>query len=166
MRGISAVRVAEIPRLRLGMTRSTGLMLVPVAAMHVVACYGAEKVRRYRCLGLRQFLLARLFDRTHLDHETQGAAGQGMVAVKHRDRVGEVGYGVDAAILWLTRHTFDLHADRDRGAESHARDQVQQTGIVIAEGIVRLEPQRGLEAGLLSLECALNDRKNIVGTVQ
>src|SRR6185436_5472670 len=68
----------------------SGLMLVPVAAVHIVAGHGAEKVRRERCFGLRQFLLARVLDRTHLDHETQRTPGERMIAVQHRDRVGEV----------------------------------------------------------------------------
>ncbi|KPD15418.1 hypothetical protein ADM96_33045 [Burkholderia sp. ST111] len=123
---------------------------------------------------MRVFVLDFVFrSRTHVldgQRETQRHAGERMVAVEHDFVFRHVGHHVDERIEILIaffRRAFELHADFERFREAIARLDLHEIGIVLAERVLRLELDLGLEAGLVAVELFLDlGERAIIAAVQ
>ncbi len=93
----------------------------------------------------------------HLDDpavEAQRLAGPGVVAVEHDLAVGDVGDGEDAAAAVLVGAgvRLELHPDLDFGGKAVGGLDLDEFGVVVAEGVGGLEADRDRVAGLLVVE--------------
>ncbi|ESJ24120.1 hypothetical protein B551_0206175 [Cupriavidus sp. HPC(L)] len=120
-------------------------------------------------VAVLHFFGGRFADLGDLQPETQRHAGQRMIAVEHHLVLGDIGNGIDHRILFVTvfGHAFELHADFQRLGKTIARLDLDQFGVVVAEGILGLELQLRLEACGMTVECFLDlGERAIIAAVQ
>ena len=105
--------------------------------------------------------------RAHFGNSTgkhQGHAGQRMVAVDDHLVVRDVGDGVDQQLLGAIGLPLELHANRDVAGKFAAWLDMHQLGVVLAERVVRREPDAADVAHALAVERVLDQKEDTLVT--
>jgi hypothetical protein len=109
----------------------------------------------------RNFVGRRCADRAHRAAEFQTDAGERMVAVEHHLVLGDVGDRVDRVVVLVPGNALEAHAHLELVGEPAAPLHTQQRLVVVAEGLLGLQPDSDARSRRLALERALERRQDL-----
>src|SRR5258705_319937 len=102
--------------------------------------------------------------RTHFDHgagKLERHAGERMVGVEHYFVFGDVGDGEDQILVFAARCALEAHTDLEGLGKAAARLDSEKVFVVVAEGVLGLQPHSDAILDSLALEGGLARRNDV-----
>src|SRR5260221_2089607 len=100
----------------------------------------------------------------HIDHgagDLERHAGQRMIGIEHDLVFGDVGDDKKSSLVRTARISFEAHSDLESFREAAARLDSEQVLFVVAEGLLRFEPDLDAILDALALQGGLGRGENI-----